>query len=203
MEGAIAIITSIVAIFVSISTAIKNFSEAKKNLIPQKVEKQSNINIEIIQLLEEIKELFKADRVQIYDFHNGVELANEVSLMKCSCTYEVVRMGIKAYFKELQNIHLGMIPHFIHELLKQKEMIVNDIEAIKEKMPATYEFKKSQNVGGFYDIILNNRQGKPIGFLGIQYSEVNSIHFSKSEIQMLYKYKVLLEEKKEKMKDKK
>lgn len=201
MEGIITFLASVMAIIVSMSTAAKNFSETKKNLIPQKVEKQSSINIEIIKLLEEMKERFKADRVQIYDFHNGVELANEVSLMKCSCTYEVVRIGTQAYFKDLQNIHLGMIPHFIHELLNKKELIINDIEEIKTIMPATYEFKKSQKVGGFYDILLTNKQGRPIGFIGMQFNEANSIHFREYEKKKLYEYKGLIEDKKEKMKD--
>ena len=71
MENIIAIIGSIVAIIVSLSTALKNFSDAKQNLIPKRVKKQSDINMNIYNLLEEMKEVFKADRVQIYDFHNG------------------------------------------------------------------------------------------------------------------------------------
>ena len=67
MEGIIAIIGSIVAILVSLSTALKNFADAKQNLIPKRVKKQSDINMNIYNLLEEMKEVFKADRVQIYD----------------------------------------------------------------------------------------------------------------------------------------
>lgn len=201
MESIIAMVGSIFAIIVSISTAMKNFSEVKKNTVPQKVEKQANINVEIVEVLEEMKEFFKADRVQIYDFHNGVISANNVSLMKCTCTHEVVRIGTKAYFKDLHDIHLGMIPHFINELLNKKELVINDIEEIKTIMPATYEFKKAQQVGGFYDILLTNKESEPIGFIGMQYNEVNSIHFNEYEKKKLYEYKGLIEEKKEKMKD--
>lgn len=193
--------TGLAGIISTLSTAAKNFSEVKKNSISEEVKNQSDINIEIIKLMEEMKEIFKPNRVQVYDFHNGTVLANGVSLMKCTCTHEVVRIGTKAYFKDLHDIHLGMIPHFINELLKKKELKVNDIEEIKNIMPATYEFKKSQNVGGFYDILLTNKRGEPIGFIGMQYDEPNSINFKEYEVKKLYEYKGLIEEKKEKMKN--
>lgn len=196
MERIIAFLDNVGAIIISITALIVAFKKAKNELIPPKVKKQSNINMEITDLLEQMKEVFKADRVQIYDFHNGGHYANGRSALKCSCTFEVVRTSVKGFFKELQGIHLQMIPHFIHELLSKEEMIVNDIEEIKNMMPATYEFKKNQSVGAFYDIILKNKQGEPIGFIGVQYLETNSIYIEKSE---LLKFKYLIEQNLEKM----
>ena len=192
----IAVIGSIVAIIVSLSTAVKNFSEAHKNLIPKKVKTQSNINMSIYNLLEEMKEVFKADRVQIYDFHNGGHYANGRSALKCSCTFEAVRKSVKSYFDRLQGIHLQMIPHFIHELLNKDTIIVKDIEELKDTMPATYNFKKNQEIGSFYDVTLKNSKDEPIGFIGIQYLEKDSIYVDESE---LLKYKYLIEEYLEKM----
>lgn len=37
-------------------------------------------------------------------------------------------------------------------------------------MPATYELKRRQNIASFYDVILNNKDNEPVGFLAIQYS---------------------------------
>lgn len=199
MENIIAVIGSIVAIIVSLSTALKNFADAKKNLIPKKVKKQSDININIYDLLEEMKEVFKADRIQIYDFHNGSHYANGRSSLKCSCTFECVRKTVTSYFDRLQGIHLQMIPHFIHELLNEEKIIVRDIETLKDTMPATYNFKKNQNVNSFYDIVLKNSKGESIGFIGIQYLEKNAIYVDESELK---KYKYLIEENLEKLKDK-
>lgn len=196
MENIIAFLDNAGAIVISITALIVAFKKAKTELIPPKVKKQSNINMDITELLEQMKEVFKADRVQIYDFHNGGHYANGRSALKCSCTFEVVRTSVQGFFKELQGIHLQMIPHFIHELLNREEMIVNDIEEIKDRMPATYEFKRNQNVGAFYDIVLKNKQGEPIGFIGIQYLDANSIYVEKSE---LLKFKYLIEQNLEKM----
>lgn len=196
MENIIAIIGSIVAIIVSLSTALKNFSDAKQNLIPKRVKKQSNINMNIYNLLEEMKEVFKADRVQIYDFHNGGHYANGRSALKCSCTFETVRKSVTSYFDRLQGIQLQIIPHFIHELLNKEKIIIKDIETLKDTMPATYNFKKNQNVNSFFDIVLKNKKGESIGFIGIQYLEKDAIYVDEAE---LMKYKYLIEEYLEKM----
>jgi hypothetical protein len=89
-----------------------------------------------------------------------------------------------------------MIPHFIHDLLNKEELTITDIDTIKETMPATYEFKKNQEVGSFFDIVLKNKQDESIGFIAIQYCEKDSIYVDRTE---LLKYKYLIEENLEKM----
>ena len=170
MENVIAILTSITALIVAISTLIKNMIEAKKNLIPYKVKSQSSINMNIIKLMEEAKEYFRADRIQVYDYHNGGHFANGRSALKVSCTYEVVRNGIKSCQQELQGIPLTFIAQFNDRLLKEETMYIKDVEEIKDSMPFTYQIKNNQGIKSFYDIILNNKNGDPIGFLAIQYN---------------------------------
>ena len=78
----------------------------------------------------------------------------------------------------------------------EKEVLVKDIEELRDTMPATYNFKKNQEVGSFYDVTLKNSKDEPIGFIGIQYVEKDSIYVDESE---LLKYKYLIEEYLEKM----
>lgn len=99
-------------------------------------------------------------------FTIGGHYANGRSALKTSCTYEVVRTGIKSCQMYLQAIPLNCIPHFIQTLLNNSEMKINNLEDIKECMPATYSLKKSQNIGSFYDVILNNKSGEPIRIFG-------------------------------------
>ena len=67
---AISLLTNIVvavgALFVALRTTKKEIEET----LPKKIKNQCNIDIEITNRLEEVKEYLKADRVQIYDFHN-------------------------------------------------------------------------------------------------------------------------------------
>ena len=198
MDSLIAILTSITALIVAISTLIKNMLEAKKNLIPFKVKSQSSINMNIINLMENAKERFRADRIQVYDYHNGGHFANGRSALKLSCTYEVVRNGIKSCQQELQGIPLTFIPKFNDILLNNEILYVKDLETIKETMPFTYQIKHSQQVKSFYDIILNNKQGEPIGFLGIQYDN-NDIAISEEDKKEILKFKLAIENELEKM----
>lgn len=99
-------------------------------------------------------------------FTTGGHYANGRSALKTSCSYEVVRNGVKAHQKELQSVPLSCIPQFIHELLTRGELKIDNLEDIKISMPATYELKKSQEVKSFYDVILTNKEQEPIRIFG-------------------------------------
>ena len=132
-------------------------------------------------------------------FTIGGHYANGRSALKTSCSYEVIRTGIKGHQKELQSVPLSCIPRFVETLLNRKELVINNLEEIKELMPATYELKKDQEVASFFDIILNNKEGEPIGFLALQYCKINSVKFNQEEKNEFLKLKFFIEENLEKM----
>lgn len=73
MENITAMIISLGALITALATLISNVIKAKKDIedtLPRKIQKQCDIDMEIIKMMEETKEFLKADRVQIYDFHN-------------------------------------------------------------------------------------------------------------------------------------
>ena len=197
MEDITTVIVSITALITglcSLLIAVKKIKKEVEDTLPKRIKKQSSLDIEIINRMERIKELLGADRVQIYEFHNGVHYANGRSALKVSCSYEVCRVGIKACQMYLQSIPLSCIPQFIKELLNKNMMKINNLEDIKATMPATYELKKSQQVASFYDIVLNNKNQEPIGFLAIQYTEANKITFNSNETNAILKLKFFIEE---------
>ncbi len=202
MEWITALLMGLTAIVSAASTLIVTTIKAKKQIeetIPKKLKKQCDIDAEIIQRMEDVKDILCADRVQIYDFHNGGHYANGRSALKTTCTYEVVRAGVKGYQMYLQALPLSAIPRFTKALLKDGEMCVSDLEVIKSTMPGAYNIKLEQGVKGFHDIILENKEGEPIGFLGIQY--VNSPHktYNNKEKNELLKLKFFIEDNLEQM----
>jgi hypothetical protein len=202
MEYITTIIVSFTALITglcSLIVAVKKIKKEVEDTLPKRIKKQSSIDIEIINRMEEVKELLGADRVQIYEFHNGVHYANGRSALKVSCSYEVCRVGIKACQMYLQSIPLSCIPQFIKKLLNENEMKVNDLREIKEQMPATYALKSSQNVASYYDVVLNNKDQEPIGFLAIQYTKINKINFNDNENNAILKLKFFIEENLEEM----
>lgn len=203
MEWFTAFVISLTAAVSAIGALIVTVLKTKKNIesnLPKKLQKHSSINIEITQKMEQIKEVLRADRVQIYDFHNGGHYANGRSALKTSCTFEVVRAGVPEYFSHLQALPLSAVPEFIKTLLDHKELDIKNLEDIKEKMPSTYSIKKSQGVKGFYDIILENNKKEPIGFLGIQYvTDEPHKDFSIDEKNEIFRLKFFIESKLEEM----
>ena len=198
MDNINTIIISLTALLTSICGLLVTFKKVKKEVeetIPAKIKKQTNADLEIINKMEYAKEILGADRVQIYDFHNGGHYANGRSALKTSCTYEVVRAGVKKCQRELQAVPLSCIPHFIDELLRNNILEINNLEDIKDSMPATYSLKKEHSIKSFYDIILENSEGDPIGFLGIQYTNGPHKKYTEHEKQEILKLKFFVEEK--------
>lgn len=202
MDWLNAIIIGITAIVASAGTLVVTIIKIKKQIedsIPRKLKRQSNIDMEIIDRMEELKELLGADRVQVYDFHNGGHYANGRSALKTSCTYEVVRAGIKATQQHLQAVPLSCIPHFTKKLLNEEVFEVNNLEDIKDLMPSTYGLKNQFGVKSFYDVILNNKEGEPIGFLGIQYVNKSHKTYNSNDKNEVLRLKFYIEENLEKM----
>lgn len=197
MEDIIALITSFSALITAVALLIRDSIKAKREIeeaLPIKIKRQSDIDMKIHSRLEEIKEYLNADRVQIYDFHNGDHYANGRSALKTSCSFEVVRSGIEGHQKELQSVPLSCIPQFIQALLQSGKLKVNNLEDIKSTMPSTYQLKKGQNVASFYDIILNDEEGEPVGFLAFQYTKINCVNFTEEEENQILKLKFFIEE---------
>lgn len=202
MDWLNAIIIGITAIVASLGTLIVTVVKTKKQIedsIPRKLKRQSNIDMEIITRMEELKELLGADRVQVYDFHNGGHYANGRSSLKTSCTYEVVRAGIKATQQHLQAVPLSCISHFTRKLLNDNTFDVTNLEDLKDTMPSTYNLKKELGVKSFYDVILNNKEGEPIGFLGVQYVDKSHKTYNSNDINEILRLKFYIEENLEKM----
>ena len=198
MDNINTIIISLTALLTSICGLLVTFKKVKKEVeetIPAKIKKQTNADLEIINKMEYAKEILGADRVQIYDFHNGGHYANGRSALKTSCTYEVVRAGVKKCQRELQAVPLSCIPHFVDELLRNNSLEVNNLEDIINQMPATYSLKKEQSIKSFYDVVLENDSGEPIGFLGIQYTRGIHKVYTEQEKKEILKLKFFVEEK--------
>lgn len=197
ITGLALLITAIGAVLIAVIKVYKN-TQKEIDTIPRKVKKQALYDNIIIEKMESLKEYLNADRVQVYDFHNGGHYANGRSALKTSCTYEVVRSGITPKQNLLQAIPLSFLPKFISQLLNDDSMEIKQLDQIKEAMPSTYQLKKSQNINSFYDIVLNNKAGEPIGFLAIQFVK-NKYSINEKGKQEVLRLKFFIEEQLENM----
>lgn len=192
------IITAIGAVAIAIIKVYKN-TRKEIDTIPNKIRKQAIYDNIIIEKMDSLKEYLNADRVQVYDFHNGGHYANGRSALKTSCTYETIRNGINPVQAQLQAIPLPCIAKFVSQLLNDEHMEIKNLEEIKETMPSTYQLKKSQGIISFYDIVLNNKENEPIGFLAVQYVK-NKYSIDEKGKEEILRLKFFIEEQLEDMK---
>ena len=201
IENVETFLLGLAAIIAAIGELIKAIKSTKKEIdsLPKKIKKQVNIDDLIISKMEEVKEQLNADRVQIYDFHNGGHYANGRSALKTSCSYEVVRAGIERKQGYLQAIPLSCLSKFVSKLMNEDFLEVRNIEEIKDEMPATYQLKKDMKINSFYDVILNNSIGEPVGFLAIQFVKNKFNILTEDEKEKVLKLKFFVEEQLEKV----
>lgn len=181
------IVFSLVTMYNSFTKKWNEMQKKESHDIKGEVKRQSEVDMRITKKLEEVKETLNADRVQIYDFHNGIRYANGRSALKTTCTYETCRYGIKHYQNSLSGIPLSCIPNFISSLLNNGEIECKNLEEIKETMPATYSLKKGMQVKSFYDTVFHNEEGEIVGFIAIQFC-TNKYNVSKEVVQKLVGY---------------
>ena len=188
------IILALGAIILAIIKVYKNTKNEVES-IPKKVKKQVTVDTEIADAMESLKERLNADRVQIYDFHNGGHYSNGRSALKVSCSYEVCRTGIAPKQAMLQSIPISCISKFVNKILNDEKFEVKNLEEIKEDMPATYQLKRDMNLNSFYDLAIKNKRGEVIGFLAVQFVKNPYNVKTEKDKEAILKLKFLIEEK--------
>lgn len=158
----------IVAISVCNQVLQKKF---RKPDISKIVPKQNKIDLDIINKMEYAKEILNADRIHVYEFHNGEHYADYRSSCKFSCSYEVVRAGKEAVSTKCKALPIAIMPRFINKITTDGLFRCDDIELIRDEMISTYTFKKELGIKSFYDVALKNSQGVIIGFVAIQWND--------------------------------
>lgn len=161
----IELIVIIVLVKQYVTKALKGKDVA--NILP----KQNKLDLDVTERMEETRKIVGADRVQIYEFHNGEYGAYNRSICRFSCRYEVIKMGSRYLLNDCRDIHTAFMPKFIDEIYEEGHIYCNNVEEIKLKMPSTYAFKKNLGINAFYDIDLRNNKGQLIGFLAFQWDE--------------------------------
>lgn len=135
------------------------------------VKEQSEISKEIIDTMDHYKELLGADRILLFEFHNGQHYSNYRSALKMSASYEVYRAGLESVRDKCTGLPIAVMPHFVAAITNEGQAWCRDIEEIKGKMGSSYEFKKNLGIKSFYDVAIRDIAGNTIGFVAVQWND--------------------------------
>lgn len=140
---------------------LKSELEAEHFILTQmaelgKVRNVQECQVAINNLLEKIGHFTKADRAYIVDEKDGCYYN----------TYEWCNEGIEPQINQLQNLRAEDMPYWIPKLSSGESIFIEDLENVKETMPAEYEILKPQNIHTLivFPIILSNTLK---GFIGV------------------------------------
>lgn len=157
----------------------------KKPDIGKLVPGQNVIDLEITNKMDYVKEILNADRIHIYEFHNGEHYSDYRSACKFSCSYEVVRAGKPSVQKDCTSLPISVMPKFIRNVTVDGLFYCEDIESLKTEMPSTYRFKENLGIKSFYDIAIKNESGCTIGFIAIHWDKGTVPNINEEEIHRL------------------
>ena len=126
-------------------------------------ENANKIQIQLYHLLQN----FGAERVSIYEFHNGGKNLAGVEFKKCSNTYEAVSLETKPTIKEMQNLPLSINPLWSKILVTRDDINIPSVEKIEDIFFKSY--LESQSIKAYYSTILQDYDNTPIGFITLEY----------------------------------
>ena len=148
---------------------IDKYQKEHKPNISDEVTKQNPIDLDIIEKMDYYKELLKADRILLFEFHNGQHYSNYRSALKMSASYEVYRAGLESSRERCSNLPIAIMPRFIAAITREGFTWCKDIEEIRYDMGNSYEFKKSIGIKAFYDVAIKDECDNVVGFVAVQW----------------------------------
>ncbi|MFQ7798380.1 MAG: EAL domain-containing protein [Coprobacillus cateniformis] len=121
-----------------------------------------DINMAMSNILKQIGELFLADRAYILLFHN-----NHFSNLAEWC-----REGVEPQIDSLQDIPLTGYEVWVSELEEHKDIVIDDIRELKNKLPSGYDFLAQQGIRNLTWVPLE-KDGHLNGCIGLDNQPLN------------------------------
>ena len=150
-----------------IDKLMSKFSPDEKNDLAGKfisyAENANKIQIQLYHLLQN----FGAERVSIFEFHNGGKNLAGIEFKKCSNTYEAVSLETTPTIREYQNLPLSINPLWSKILTTREDISIPSVENLQDSFLKGH--LKMQNIKAYYSTILQDYDNTPIGFITLEY----------------------------------
>lgn len=155
----------------------KDKIDEKTHMTEDKLSKYaSNVN-KVHELIYHLLRELDADRVSVFEYHNGGSNIKGINFNKCTNTYEAIDLGIERKSKDYQALPISTNILWTSLLYDKKPIIINNIEYIKDNDKSLYILLTSQNIKSYYSMIINDYDGSPIGFIEIvNYTKVKNLN---------------------------
>jgi hypothetical protein len=134
MDWSIIISSCIVAITTIASIFLKEFIQARKNKQNACVVKYTQQNENVEKAIRFALSELDADRVHIYEFHNGDHFYSGNHQQKFSCTYEALSAGVSSEALSLQDLRVSTFNQFIKKVVNDFKFEVLDSSKLPDSL---------------------------------------------------------------------
>jgi hypothetical protein len=155
----------------------------ENKITPEKLnifaESTNKIQILMYHMLSE----FKADRISIFEYHNGGKSLTGTDFKKCSKTFEAVELGVTPTHKDYQNLPISINFLWNQLLLEKTPVYIFDLHRIREKDTTIYTILKAEDIQSYYSMLIKEFDGNIIGFVEIMYYN-ESVELSEKQLRI-------------------
>jgi hypothetical protein len=186
-----AILTSIIGPTVVYLIQFYSLKQLKRQS-KDSIRKTLTYNIQVENKIEEIRDLYKADRVWIDQFHNGGNFyPTGQSIQKFSMFYEVVGLNIPSIKMLFQNIPVSLFSKSINELAEKEVITIPDFLDDNSINNSLRYFSKETKCKSVYLFAIKSIDDRFIGIMGLDFvkkktklteEEINQIAIEASSI---------------------
>lgn len=175
----VAIVTTVIvtAVSIMVSKVVSMFKvlltalEKINNQPPKDYKSQVYRDVDISLMLKTIKHDTNADRVAIYQYHNGDKSIANNPFLKFSCTHENLQKTIASVQTYMTEVPISVFGHWNKDIFDGNVVKMPAIEVMKEDsdMCTAWQILRTNHVSSIYLFPLKDPIGKTFGFGTIEY----------------------------------
>ena len=179
MDWSVIASSFIVALATITSILLKEYFQSKRKNVNCSIQDFTQKSQNIQKALDFLMNRIKADRIYVYEFHNGDHFYSGSGQQKFSCTYESLGPGVSSETLNLQNLRMSTFNKYIKQLFDEDSFsFIND----KTETPiALQNWFANRGITSNYARVIKTLKGEVIGALCIDFTN-HTRELSKEEI---------------------
>jgi len=179
-------ITSIVIALIGAGVFKRRQDKIKDNLSKKQLMKQIQQSEIVHYALRELRRKYNADRVYIWQFHNGGNFYTSSPMQRASITYERCSEGLERKAEKYQGVLISNIPSYIKDTI-EGSMFYHDVENIPDF--ALRSLILSHGTFAHAATPLYNKEKNLIGIVSLDwvFSEISEEYLSNDQFTELFK----------------
>lgn len=119
-------------------------------------------------MLDQLRQVTGADRIAVFQYHNGGTTVAGIPYLRCSMTNEVLGRGNQPNMPMLQGLPVAMFGRWNRMVANHSTIHLPNIHDLQETDPTTWEILTDQRVKSIYVSGLYDSYGLPLGFLTVE-----------------------------------